>query len=102
MDQTTVIINSYWGMEKERRKGQTQREKRERKGWKNKDGREGVDGEKQEEEGKINEQMIVIREEETGGQAGVDAEGQIRLYDKGSWGWTLVSLPRFPQGFCCW
>lgn len=73
-------------MEKEGRKGQTQREKRERKGGKNKDGREGVKGEKQEEEGKINEQMIVIRQEETGGQVGVDADGQIRLYDKGSWG----------------
>lgn len=40
----------------------------------------------QEEGGEMNEERMEIRKEETCGQGGVDGEGQIRMYDKGSWG----------------
>lgn len=43
-------------------------------------------GEKKEEEGRIKEERMEIREEETEGQVSVDAEGQIRLCERGSWG----------------
>lgn len=87
--------------EKGRRLGERENKRRE-KGRKTKDGSEGENTRRGwwwwDEWGEDGDK--------TGGDVGtrrrVHAEGQIRMHDKGSWGWTLVSLPRFPRGLCCW
>lgn len=91
MDQTTVITNSFRGMEEERRDGGTDAKRMRREGKKEEEnvGREKIAGKKVEggeEEGRMKEQRMAIRGEETEGQVSVDAEGQIRLCEKGSWG----------------
>lgn len=113
MAPTTVIINSCQGMEKEKEKekeegtaaekgarlGERENKRREN-GLKTNDGSGGENTRRGwwrwEEGGEDGDK--------TGGDEGrrAHAEGQNthRTHDKGSWGWSLVSLPRLPRGLC--